>query len=181
MKIAFIIHGAHGSPNENWIPWLKDKLGNKGWNVVVLVFPTPEAQNLASWLEVIEPYLNKIDNKSILIGHSIGATFILHILERLSTPVKASYLVSGFLGPLGNPEFDQINQTFMKNFDWKTIKSNSEKFYVYHSDNDPYVPTEKAEELSKSLGTNVTMVENAGHFNTDSGYTKFERLLNDIK
>jgi len=181
MKTAFIIHGAYGSPNENWIPWLKNELEKRKWDVKVLVFPTPEAQNLTSWLKVIDPFLHEMDDKSILIGHSIGATFILHILEKLKKSVKASYLISGFLGPLDNPEFDEINQTFMKNFDWNTIKNNSDKFYIYHSDNDPYVTIEKAEELAKSLGTNVTMVENAGHFNTDSGYIKFERLLDDIK
>ncbi|MFC1802322.1 hypothetical protein ACFLY7_02680 [Patescibacteria group bacterium] len=27
MKTAFIIHGAYGSPNENWITWLEKELG----------------------------------------------------------------------------------------------------------------------------------------------------------
>ena len=181
MKTAFIIHGAYGSPNENWIPWLKKELENKNWRVKVLVFPTPEAQNLDSWLKVISPFLHGMNDEDVLIGHSIGATFILHILEKLKISIKASYLVAGFLGALDNPEFDEINKTFMKDFDWNTIRKNSIQFYIYHSDNDPYVPIGESKKLAKLLKTKVTIVKNAGHFNTDSGYTKFENLLEDIE
>ncbi len=52
---------------------------------------------------------------------------------------------------------------------------------VFHSDNDPYVPLKKAEELAKNLGVKVSLVKNAGHFNEDAGYTKFELLLEKIK
>ncbi|PCI90171.1 hypothetical protein COB18_01915 [Candidatus Kaiserbacteria bacterium] len=181
MKTAFIIHGAYGSPNENWIPYLKKELESKEWEVKVLVFPTPEAQNITSWFKIIDPFLQDMDVETILIGHSIGATFILHILEKLKITIKASYLVSGFLGPLDNPEFDELNKTFLKDFDWIAIKKHSEKFYIYHSDNDPYVPIKEAEEISDALGTKLTVVKDAGHFNTESGYIKFERLLEDIK
>ena len=78
--------------------------------------------------------------------------------------------------------FDKINRTFAdKQFNWNKIKSNSKKFYVFHSDNDPYVPLEKAEDLAKKLGVNVILVKNAGHFNEKSGYNRFELLLTEIK
>jgi hypothetical protein len=180
-KTAFIIHGAYGSPNENWIPWLKKELEKRNWEVKVLVFPTPERQNLISWLETIDPFLKDMSEHTILIGHSIGATFILHLLEKLDTTIKASYLVSGFLGRLDNPDFDEINQSFMKDFDWEKIRRNSNKFYIYHSDNDPYVPFEKAKELADKLKIKPILVRSAGHFNIDSGYSKFDKLLEDIK
>ncbi len=52
---------------------------------------------------------------------------------------------------------------------------------MFHSDNDPYVPLEKAKELAKKLGVELIMVKNAGHFNEKAGYTKFELLLEKIK
>lgn len=39
----------------------------------------------------------------------------------------------------------------------------------------------KAKELSAQLGCEITLVENAGHFNTAAGYTTFPLLLNMIK
>ena len=83
---------------------------------------------------------------------------------------------------MGNPNFDNINKSFVdKRFDWQKIKQNCKKFYIFHSDNDPYVSLEKAEQLAKNLGVDVILVKNAGHFNEKVGYTKFELLLEKIK
>ncbi len=46
MTNVFIIHGAYGHPEENWIPWLKSKLKELGYRVFVSKFPTPENQSL---------------------------------------------------------------------------------------------------------------------------------------
>ena len=52
---------------------------------------------------------------------------------------------------------------------------------MFHSDNDPYVPLEKAKELAQNLGTEVTIVQGAGHFNENGGYTKFPLLLEKMR
>ncbi len=179
MANIFIIHSSFGNPEENWFPWLKEELEKDGHNVFVPKFPTPENQSLNSWLGVFKKFESKVDENTILIGHSLGPAFILTLLE--TKRVQACFFVSGFLGFLNNPEFDEINKTFMKEFNWENITSNCKIFNVYHSDNDPYVPSIKAEELAKKLETEVKIIENAGHFNTSSGYDKFIKLLEDIK
>jgi predicted alpha/beta hydrolase family esterase len=184
MAKVFIIHGSYGHPKENWLPWLKEMLEKSGHTVFIPEFSTPEGQSLEKWTEEFEDYLHQLDKDSIFVGHSLGPAFILSILEELSLPkpIKASFFVSGFIGLLGNPDFDEINKTFVnKSFKWQKIKQNCEKFYVFHSSNDPYVPLEKAKELAKNLGVEVILVENAGHFNEKAGYTKFELLLEKIK
>jgi len=177
---AIIIHGAYGNPNENWFPWLKKELEKTGCTVSVPKFPTPENQTLESWLNVFNDYEDKIEG-SILIAHSLGVPFILNILEKTNKKVKACFFVSGFAGKLGNSKFDEINKSFLKDFDWEKIKQNCEVFYVFHSDNDPYVALKKAEELTSDLGVPMILVEGAGHFNSAAGYDKFEILLKNIK
>ena len=61
------------------------------------------------------------------------------------------------------------------------IKNSAEKFVVFHSDNDSFVQLINGQELAKNLGVNLTFVPNAGHFNTASGYTRFDPLLEKIK
>jgi len=181
MANIFIIHGAYGSPRENWFPWLKEELGKARHRVFVPVFPTPENQNLDSWLEAFERYKIYLNEQTIMIGHSLGPVFILSILEKLKRPIKACYFVSGFIGLLGNSTFDEINKTFAdKNFDWEKIKQNCKNFYIYHSDNDPYVHLNKAKELARKLGVEVKEIKGAGHFNFEVGYDKFELLLSDV-
>ena len=183
MKI-FIIHGAYGSPQENWFPWLKDKLEEKGHTVFVPNFPTPENQSLSSWMKVFEDNFNSIDEDTIFVGHSLGPAFILSILEKLSIlkPIRACFFVAGFIGLLCNEEFDKINETFTKKeFDWEKIKKTCNNFYLFNSTNDPYVPLEKGEELAEKLNGELIKMDNAGHFNEDAGYNKFEEILKYIE
>lgn len=182
MKNAFIIHGAYGSPQENWFPWLKAELENLGYKVIVPQFPTPEGQSLDAWLKVWDGYKDQCDEETIIIGHSIAVAFILRVLERLDHPIKAAFLVAGFVRGLNNDEVDQINESFYDHpFDWEKIKANCQEFACFSSDNDPYVPLEQGEEVANHLGVEVTLVRDAGHFNTTSGYTSFPLLLEKIK
>ena len=180
MATIFIIHGAYGSPEENWFPWLKKELEAEGHTVFTPTFPTPEGQNLESWTAIISQYKQDIDKNTIFIGHSVAVAFILQLLE--TTPVKAAVFVSGWTGPLGNPTFDTINKTITnRTFDFKAIQKNCSTFLIYHSDNDPYVSLELGKELAEKLEVKLTLISGAGHFNKDSDYTTFERLLTDLK
>ncbi|MDA1292846.1 MAG: alpha/beta hydrolase [bacterium] len=181
MATVFIVHGAYGSPEENWIPWLSDQLTQKGNTVVTPMFPTPQDQSFSTWIEVMEPYLSGINSESILIGHSIAVAFILRVLEKISIEVAGVILVSGFVEPLGNPNFDSINKSFYSDaFDWDSIRSYSKNFTVYHSDNDPYVSLEYGQKIANELGVDLTVILGAGHFNTEAGYTTFPEVLDVI-
>ncbi len=179
MSTIFIIHGVGGHPKENWFPWLRQELEQLGKKVIIPQFPTPENQTLSSWLQTFEPYKDLITAETIFIGHSLGVAFILNLLEKY--PAKAAILVSGFVGKVGN-QFEDSMKTFAeRSFDWQEIKNNCKNFLIFHSDNDPYVKLEKAHELADYLGAKVRLVPSGGHFNSDSGYTSFELLLDKIK
>lgn len=182
MKTAFIVHGAYGNPEVNWCPWLKAELESIGWKVIVPAFPTPEHQTLESWFSVWKTYEHLVSGESIFIGHSLGSAFLLHVLENMKGPVRASFLVASAFQELGLPEFDVINSTFYKkDFDWMRIRRNCEKFLVYASDNDPYVPGAHAVFLARELGAELAHIPGAGHFNRASGYTTFPNLLGEVR
>lgn len=182
MKTALIIHGAYGGPNENWIPWLKGELEKSSYKVIVPTFPTPDNQNLENWMNILTPYLSELNSKSILIGHSIGAVFLLSVLEKLNKPVQSTIFVSGFLHDLGDEDFDKINNTFYdRDFDWGCIKNNSQHISVFHGDNDPYVPTKEADALSGQLGVKAIFIKNGGHLNESAGFTEFPELLRQVQ
>lgn len=175
---AIIIHGTEGSPEGNWFPWLKDELEILEVEVSVPRFPTPENQSLENWMKVIDDY--SIDEDTILIGHSLGPAFILSLLEKYKA--KAAFLVAGFVGSIGAEPYDTYNKSFcMKDFDWDKIKQNCKKFVVINGEDDPYVPLEKGRELAEKLGTDIFVIKNAGHLNEESGFTRFDFLLEKIK
>ncbi|MBI3231557.1 MAG: serine hydrolase family protein [Candidatus Doudnabacteria bacterium] len=178
---VFIFHGTGGDPQENWFPWLKEKLEVLGCKVIVPKFPTPVGQSLEAWLKILEPYRHQINSDTILIGHSLGGIFTLKLLERLERPIKLAILVGTPIGirPILNFDLDEKFASFI--FDWRKIKQNAKNFIVYQSDNDPYVGLENGKELAKHLGIRLIFVPNSGHFNAKAGYTKFDDLLNQLK
>ena len=182
MKAAVLCYGHYGHPGENWFPWLKGRLEGLGYLVVVPNFPTPDNMSLQSWLDVFEEVKPLLDEESLLIGHSVGATFLLTALEELEKQVKAVFLVSGLLRSVKSEEFNPFLVSFwQKEFDWRKIKANAGHFFVFHSDNDPYIELGQAEELAEKLGVELILVKGAGHFNEAAGYTEFPLLLEKIK
>lgn len=181
MKKILIFHGTGGNPQGNWFPWLKGELEKKDCQVFIPQFPDPrEGHNLADWLEVLKQYKQHINEDTILIGHSLGGLFLLRVLERLDHQVEAAYLVSASVGIRPIKFYDSDEKFSGFDFDWSKIKRGAKHFTVYHSDNDPYVSLENGEELAKQLGVDLTFIPNAGHINAESGYIKFEKLLQDI-
>lgn len=182
MEKAFIFHGTGAGQYDHWFPDIKQKLEAQGIEVSVPEFPTPQAQNLNNWLQVLEHEGLEIDENTVLIGHSTGAVFILNILERLDFEVEAAFLISGFTGPLNDERFDPLNETFAeRDFDFEKIKASSGEIYVYHSASDPYVPLEKAGQLVEDLDANLELIAQAGHFNTESGYIDFPELWKKLQ
>ena len=178
MTDFIFIHGTGGNPEECWYLWLKRELEKEGNRVYVPLFPRPEEQNLESWLKAFEPYEKFVNEEIVFIGRSIGPSFILRLLERIKVKVKACFLVCGFCSDIGLEEFRPLIATFIdKPFDWEKIRKRCRKFFVYNSDNDPYIPLKNGRELADKLGTKLTLVKGAEHFWMD----KFPQILEDIR
>lgn len=178
---VFVFHGTGGSPEGNWFPWLKEKLEKEHCQVFVLKFPNPEKPSLKDWFAEFEKYKEYVNQDTILVGHSLGGLFILRVLEKLKTPIYATFIVAAPVGvkPIRYYESDYRFSQFT--FNWKKIKQNARHFKVYHSDNDPYVSLGNGEELAKQVGVTLTFIPNAGHLNAESDYETFDELLADIK
>ena len=178
----FIIHGTGGSPQGNWFPWISSELKKLGQEVAVPQFPLDQQQNLSNWFKAFEATVGQLTSGHVLVGHSIGAAFVLRLLERASVKVAGAVLVAPFARQLDNPDFDPFNATFVEPaFDWTKIRKAADKFIVYSGDNDPYVPTSVGAEVARELGCECNLIEGGGHLNASSGYLSFERLLGDLR
>jgi len=180
---VFIFHGTEGYPEENWFPWMKEKLEAEGCDVIVPQFPSPPIvpAKISEWFDVLKNYEKDITENTILIGHSLGGIFTLRVLEKLNHPVKAAVFVGAPIGvkPILNHDRDKAFSGF--DFDWENIKSKAKNFIVFQSDTDPYVGLGNGKKLAESLGVELAFVPNAGHFNKKAGYTQFPDLLEKLK
>lgn len=167
-----------GSPDGNWFQWAKAEFEKLGHTVYVPTFPTPEGQTKDNWCEALNEQAPTFGKDTVLIGHSISATFLLHILEVVKAPVRQSIFVSTVMDDINIAEYDELNSSFVHHkFDWNTINKNKGIATIFHGDNDPYVPMSHADILSQKIKTPVSVIENGGHLNSESGYIKFLQLI----
>ena len=181
MTTVFIFHGTAGYPEENWFPWLKQKLESVNCEVIIPQFPTPENQSLENWFNIFNKYKKNFTSDTILVGHSLGGAFLLRVLEKNNMKIKAAFLVSTPVGVLPIKNYETDKPFIEHSFNWVKIKNNCEQFFVFHSDNDPYVCLENGKELSKQLRTELIFVSGCGHFNKVAGFDTFDLLLEKIK
>lgn len=178
---AIILHGAFGTPEENWFPWLAKELESRGIPSVRPKMPTPQGQSLKNWKSEFKKQVGNISNDTILVGHSASPVFLFHILQESPLPVHATFLVSPFIHELGLPDFDRVNATFFKGpFLWDKIKHNAGTILIYGGDNDPYVPLDAMKEVATNLSTDLHILRGAGHINSAAGFNKFPQLLEEI-
>jgi len=183
MKNVIIFHGTEGYPEENWFPWMKEKLEAEDCQVFVPQFPSPPIvpSKISEWFDVLKNYEQYINKDTILIGHSLGGLFLLRVLEKLDYPIHAAVFVSTPVGEKPILNWDRDSSFCGFNLKWDEIKNKAKNFIVYQSDDDPYVGLANGEKLAKELGVELTFIPNAGHFNKPAGYTEFPHLLEKLK
>lgn len=195
-----ILHGAFGSKDGNWFPWLKKELESKKHKVFLDQYPvdkwediekkgedsTDTNQNLTNWLAFFKqntlPLLDR--NKEIVfIGHSLSPVFILHVVDTFDLQLKGAIFVSPFLNALPDEKmwhFDVVNRTFFKtDFNWDKLKKLIPHSYVLYGTDDPYVPNVLPITFGTNLGSEIIPVKNGSHLG--SNYTEFPLLLDLIK
>ncbi len=195
MAMKFVLfHGAFGSPGNNWLPELKEKLLAFDQEVIALQFPVenwsevtkigstfkPKKQTLTNWIQFFEsdvlPKLNKGD-KICFIGHSLAPLFILHIVEKFHLKLDSAIFVSPFMDKLKNNtfwQFDIVNASFYKtDFDFKKLKKLIPTSYVLYSSNDPYVDNNHSILFAKALDSSTIHIKRAGHMNSEVNLNEF--------
>jgi len=182
MTKALIFHGTMGSPAGNWFGWLQEELMIDGWQVAVPAFPTPEGQSLDAWKTALAEKIPAYQDVNVVIGHSLGATFALRLLEQNLINPQKIILVSSVIKKINNEEYDALNHSFIhEGFDWDKIKQGGADITLVHGDDDPYVPLGHTKELADHLNTPLNVMPNGGHLNTESGYDQFPEILDFLE
>lgn len=180
MDNYFIIHGSYGNPYKNWIPYLKRQLSKRRLNCIVPSFTTPYKQDYESWKIILMSYkkVGYITKETTFITHSLGGIFIAKFLVDNNIKVKKIVTVAGF----NHIQFDEDNSLYDSFYmpDEEIIKicKLCDEIICIYSDNDPYVPIEKAEIFADKMQGEKVLINYAGHFNEKYGYKEFKEILN---
>lgn len=168
MKQAYLVHGWDGSPTNCWFPWLKKELEKLGYSVKALKMPHPITPTIKDWVATLEKEI-KLNEETILIGHSIGCQTIMRYLEKPKRKVQAVFFVAGWfhLDSIDEEsgESQEIARPWLETpIDFKAIKNNCTTFVALFSDDDAFVPISDAKIFEKNLGAKTIIEKEKAHY-----------------
>ena len=177
---VIIIHGTEGSPETAWFTWLADKVRAAGHEALIPAFPTPKGQKLDRWRAVVHDEVGQLQPDDVLVGHSVGGTFMVRLLEKMPYPIAASFFVAPFINSLNEPEYDHLTATFVGSANWDFVKRNAGRSFVYYGDDDPWVPAAEGNLFVEKLGAKLTVVPGGKHLGDAHGCTELPPLWEDL-
>lgn len=158
-KRILIIHGWESNSKEHWFQEAKAGLEKLNYKVLAPDMPNAFSPKKEEWVKIIEDF--NPDENSILIGHSLGGTAILRYLEKAAGRAGQCIFIAT---PIRKTEYEEINNFFEPDFDWKKIKENSDKFAVLNQKGDMTVNYREGKELAGHLKAEFILIEGNDHF-----------------
>ena len=181
IKHIVIVHGWDGSPTSDWIGWAADALTTKGYGVIAPIMPDTEHPVIEDWVNYLKSVVDRVDEHTYFIGHSIGCQAIMRFLETVDTKVGGAIFIAGWfnLQNLESREMDELAKPWIETpIDCAKVKANLARSVLVLGDNDPWVPYEETKnDFETRLGSKVITIHGAGHFTSDDGFGPFHQLI----
>lgn len=177
MKNTIIIQGAGESQDSFWLPYMKDGLKKRGYQVWLPQLPDIDNPDI----KILLPFVLKnglYTEETIIIGHSAGCPLVLAVLQHINVKIKQAILVAGYWRELPPPG---ANKALLERFDFPKIKSHVQDIVFIHSDNDPWGCDDKqGKEMLDRIGGTLIIKHGEGHMGSslyNQPYTQFPLLL----
>ncbi len=164
-----IIHGFGSDSTQGFKPWLKKELEEAGHSVFLPNLPNTNNPSVDEQVDYILKN-TQLNEDTILIGHSLGGTVLLKLLEKISTPVAKAVIVDAPIAPrYSDGDRPDVNKSCDWNFDFAKIKKNSREFVVLGDKNFSVIPENQLRELGQLVGSPTRLVQPEGaHFSRGS-------------
>ncbi len=171
---VLIIHGFESNAQGNWKPWMKQELEKAGFEVFVPTMSTSAHPTLESWIRELMPYIKKMGENDIIVGHSLGSKAALHLLEKAKKNIGTLYLVGSAIGEVEDRDWQKLREEWkgsdvdaLKKFwevpvDFNEISKYALSVNVILSDDDPYIRKKTHENLP--MHWNFELWSGFGHF-----------------
>jgi hypothetical protein len=194
MKQIIVIHGGDSFKKyENYLNYLKTREVTlekfklrSDWKTTLqerlegdyeIIFPEmPNKTNAKyrEWKIWFERMLPLLKNSSILIGHSLGAMFLIKYLAKNNFPKKITQL--HLIAPPHN-QTEDVEDFFVPD-SLENISKQANDIYLYFSKDDPSVPFSEMERYKKQLlRAKFIIFEDRGHFKQQ----ELPELIKNIK
>ncbi|HEY4515597.1 MAG TPA: alpha/beta hydrolase [Candidatus Paceibacterota bacterium] len=162
---------------DDWKPGLREKLGEE-YEVILPVMPNKTNARFEEWKLWFEKLIPFLSEDIILIGHSLGGSFLAKYLSLNKFPkkIKAVFLV-GAVYDKDSEGYGLAGFSLPPKLDLQT-----ENVYLYHSEDDPVVPFSDLGRYKNALPNAKTRIfTDRKHLNQEELPELVEDILNLIK
>jgi uncharacterized protein len=166
-----VLHGYQASPDAHWFAWLADDLRPDGVDVAIPALPEPQAPDPAAWLGAARAAIGVPDERTVVVGHSLGCVTALHALSATPGDWRLGGLVfaSGFVAPPSAvPEVAAFTATAP---DHDRLVAATAARHVVGSDDDAVVEPALTRALAERLAATFDLVPGGGHLLGREGFT----------
>lgn len=177
MKNAIIIQGAGETQKSFWLPYVKQGLKKRGFQVWLPQLPGIDDPHV----ETLLPFILKngmFTPETIIIGHSAGCPLTLAILQHINVKIKQAILVAGYWREIPPPG---PNKVLLERYDFPKIRRHVADITFIHSDNDPWGCDDKqGKEMLDRIGGTLIVRHGEGHMGSNlyhQPYARFPLLL----
>lgn len=185
------VHILHGCPSDiekamnpetrtydkHWIPWLKEQLIQRGYNVNTPLMPSPWYPDYSAFKREFEKV--SVSDDDILIGHSCGSAFLVRWLGDSKQKVAKLILVA----PWKIPDVgDKLKEEYYGYEIDRSIPERVGKIAMFTSDDEEEDGKESVRIFHESLGGKLIDLPKHGHYTMgDMGTTEFPELLKEVE
>lgn len=162
-----IIHGYNGGIDHTFGPYIEKEAEKRDIKVYSPKFPLAQEATYKGWKEIFDKYVKEgiINENTIMIGHSIGATFIPRYLADHNLSICLYIGLAGFLDDCsGREEISRVFYRFKpKDEEAKKSITLMNHRYAIYSDNDHINPKEELERFADFYEAKKVFVPGIGH------------------
>lgn len=183
MKKIYLVHCWGGTSDDGWYPWLDKKISNNDNEVIRFNMPNTTNPVINDWIETLDSKVDKLDENTYFIGHSIGCQTIMRYLEKKDvSKIGGMLFVTPWLDLL--PKAIEDEESYNIAYPWLNepisfdkIKNFTNNIYCIFSDDDYFVSLEQEKEFKNKLDANTIIVSNKGHISQDDNVYELQEIL----
>ncbi|MBI5226462.1 serine hydrolase family protein [Candidatus Micrarchaeota archaeon] len=173
-----IVYGHGGFYENHWQTWLARECEKAGLETHYPDLPEPKKPILAEWIDALKKDMPVVDDKTALVGHSLGCAAILHWLKSPTIKTVGSVIL---VGPAAEGNVAQSKLSFLtpfhQNLDLQVVRKKAKQIELFASDEDIWMSLDDSKKLAQELGARLHVFHNAGHLSINHGYTSFPEVL----
>ncbi len=162
-----IIPGLGDSGEKHWQNfWLQ-----KFTNSTKVIQDNWDEPQLKDWLERLTENINKIEQPTILVAHSLAVSLVMHWVSCNSN----TNIVGALLVAPADVDSPTHTPNFLRHFSPIPIKKIPFPSLVVGTENDSYISLERSQELANCWGSEFVNIGQKGHVNSDSNLEYWEQ------